>query len=130
VVKLGQAAGIVVLPKPVPAGTALSLHMDFKNTACITNWTSTFSQVDRFGWLPFVRFTDMISDFKLTVKAPARKQILGIGKKVVDRVDGDVRITEWVADSPVEFPSSPTASTRARSPRSPPRSRTGRRSRS
>jgi hypothetical protein len=104
-VKTAQAGGLVILPKTVPANTPVTLHMSFTNSAAIYNFTSTFSYVDRFGWLPFVRFTDMISDFKLTIKVPARKTTLGIGKKISERVDGDVRTTEWVADSPVEFPS-------------------------
>jgi hypothetical protein len=104
-VKTAQAGGLVIFPKTLPANTPVTLHMNFTNSAAIYNFTSTFSYVDRFGWLPFVRFTDMIHDFKLTIKVPARKTTLGIGKKISDRVDGDVRITEWIADSPVEFPS-------------------------
>src|SRR5207249_1257862 len=72
-VKLGQASGLVILPKTVPPGTPVTVRMNFENKAAIYNFTSSFSEVDRFGWLPFVRFTDMISDFKLTVKVPARK---------------------------------------------------------
>jgi len=83
-VKLGQSYGLVILPQTVPAGTAFKIHMKFQNSAAIRNWTSSFSTVTRFGWLPFVRFTDMVHDFDLVLKVQPRFQVLGIGRKESD----------------------------------------------
>jgi hypothetical protein len=63
-----------------------------------------YSAMARGGWLPFVRFGDMIDEFKLTVSTPAEYDILGVGEKVSEKREGDVLITEWVAESEVEFP--------------------------
>ena len=104
-VKTGSSSGIVVLPEKVPGGTPVTLRVQFENKAGIYAVTPTFSYVSRFGWMPFVRFTDPISDFDLTIRVPARYKALGIGKKVSDAVADGVRTTRWIADSPVEFPS-------------------------
>ena len=104
-VKTGPVSGIVVLPEKKPAGSVITVRMQFENKAAIYKFTPTFSYVSRFGWLPFVRFTDMIHDFDLTIKAPAKFEVLGIGRMVSEEVKDDVRITRWIADSPVEFPS-------------------------
>lgn len=104
-VKLGPYGGIVVLPEPVSAGGTVSLRVRFMNKAGIYAVTPTFSYVSRFGWMPFVRFTDMINDFDLTIKVPARYKALGIGRKVTDTIENGAQVTRWVADSPVEFPS-------------------------
>jgi hypothetical protein len=103
-VKLGQSYGLVILPQTVPAGTAFKIHMKFQNSAAIRNWTASFSTVTRFGWLPFVRFTDMVHDFDLTLKVPQRFEVLGIGRKDSDKVENGVRVAHFVADNPVEFP--------------------------
>jgi hypothetical protein len=107
-VKTGPASGIVVLPKSVPSGTPLTLKMNFTNMGAIRKFSPTFAQVTRFGWLPFVRFTDPIPKFDLTTKILARNasfKALGIGRQVSDTVENGVRVTRWTTDSPVEFPS-------------------------
>jgi hypothetical protein len=104
-VKTGPISGRVILPEKVPAKTPLTIRMQFENKAALYKFTPTFSYVSRFGWIPFVRFTDMIHDFDLTVKTPARYKTLGIGRLVSEVEDGGVRTTRWTSDNPVEFPS-------------------------
>lgn len=104
-VKLGPSFGYIILPEKVPANTTLTVRLQFENRAGIYALTPTFSFVSRFGWMPFVRFTDMINDFHLTLRVRERYKPLGIGRVVSEKVEKGVRITEYVADSPVEFPS-------------------------
>ncbi len=104
-VKQGPVTGLVVLRQPVKAGETFTLRMQFQTRGTVTKVNPSFSYVARGGWLPFVRFGDFIDDVQLTVKVPARYRVLGIGRKVEDKVEGDVRITRWMTDSPVEFPS-------------------------
>lgn len=103
-VKTGPVSGLVVFPEMIPAGSAVTLRMDFENRDCIYKLTSSYSYVSRGGWLPFVRFGDFIKEFDLTVKVPAKYRALGIGKKVAGSVAGGVETTRWVSDSPVDFP--------------------------
>ena len=103
-VKTGPYSGLVVLPEEVPADSELTLRMQFENRDVIEKFTASHSIMTRGGWLPFVRFGDMIPAFDLTVKAPAKYTTLGIGKKVSEEVVDDVRITRWIASSPVSFP--------------------------
>lgn len=103
-VRTGLYQGLVVLPAEVPAGTMLTLRLEFVNKDSIYKVTPSYSYVDRGGWLPFVRFADMIHDFDLTVKVPSKYRTLGIGHKVSETKQDGVLTTRWVADSPVSFP--------------------------
>jgi hypothetical protein len=103
-VKLGGSFGLIVFPEPLPAGTKLELQTDFENKGAIRKLTPSYSYLSRGGWLPFVRFGDMIHDFDLTVKVPERYTTLGIGHMVEEKVENGVRSTRWVPDFPVEFP--------------------------
>lgn len=102
--RTSQLGGLIVLPTEMPAGSKINIHMDFKTRAMI-KYNHAFTQVSRFGWLPFVRFADFIDEFELTVRNPAQYTILGIGHKVSEKKEGDVLVTQWRADSPVVFPS-------------------------
>src|SRR5262249_48507214 len=97
-VKLGPSFGYIIFPQKVPANTSLTIRFQFENLAGIYALTPSFSFVSRFGWMPFVRFTDMINDFHVTLKVPARYKTLGIGRIVSDNVSHGVRSTEYVAD--------------------------------
>ncbi len=88
----------------MPAGTKLSLEMNF-STRAIIKYTPSFSYMGRGGWLPFVTFADFIDVFDLTIKLPKEYEILGVGRRVKEWTEGDVKISEWKADSPVSFPS-------------------------
>ncbi|MGH9866705.1 MAG: M1 family metallopeptidase [Candidatus Polarisedimenticolia bacterium] len=103
-VRTGAYGGVVILPEQVPAGTKLTFRLQFENQDSVYKLTPSFSYVDRFGWLPFVRFSDMIHEFDLTLKVPARYKTLGIGKKVSETVVDGANVTRWVGDSPVTFP--------------------------
>ena len=103
-VRTSVYSGLVVLPKPVPKGTNLTLRLQFENKDSIFKLTPAFSYVDRGGWLPLVRFGDMIDTFDLTVKVPAKHKTLGIGKLVSEEKKDGVSTTRWVASSPVSFP--------------------------
>jgi hypothetical protein len=103
-VKTGQASGLVIFPKKVPAGTELVVRMQFENRDSLYKLTSTYTYMDRGGWLPFVRFGDMIHDFDLTVKVPDRYQVLGIGGKVSESKADGVLTTRWIAENAVDFP--------------------------
>lgn len=103
-VKQGALSGLIIFPKPVPSGTNLTLRLNFKNLDCITRLNPSYASLDREGWLPLVRFGDFIDSFHMTTSVPAKYQILGIGKKISEDVQGDVRVTEWGSDNPVTFP--------------------------
>ncbi len=103
-VRLGAFYGLVVFPEPVKAGTKLDLHMQFENQKCIYNLNYSYSAMDRGGWLPFVRFGDLIKRFEMTIKVPKRYTAIGIGKQISESVEGDVRVSNWKSSSPVSFP--------------------------
>jgi hypothetical protein len=102
-VRTGAFSGLVLLPEPMKAGTKIVLDMDFDSRA-IYKVHHAYSAMLRGGWMPFVRFGDMIDEFELTLRTPSEYTPLGIGRKVSEKVDGDVMTTRWVSDSPVEFP--------------------------
>jgi len=102
-VRTGSFNGFILLPAVIKAGEKIDLRMEFE-TRAISKVNPAFSQMYRGGWLPFVRFGDMIDEFALTIKVPSQYKTLGIGRKVSDVTEGDVNTTKWVADSPVVFP--------------------------
>jgi hypothetical protein len=103
-VRRGASGGLVILPEEVPAGATLVLRMQFSNSGSIIKVSPSYSRMDRGGWLPFVRFTDKIEHFDLTVRTPARYKALGIGTKIDEQRQGKVIVTRWSGESPVRFP--------------------------
>jgi len=103
-VRTGPASGLVILREAAAEGQAFTLRMQFESRDSIYKFTPSYSYVSRGGWLPFVRFGDMIRDFDLTVSVPARFKTLGIGRKVSETTEDGARITRWIGESPVEFP--------------------------
>jgi hypothetical protein len=102
-VKTSPFSGIVVLPEPVPAGTRINLRMDFA-TRALYKRNHAYYQMNRFGWMPFVRFADFIDEFELTINVPDKYTLLGIGHKVEERVEDGISISTWKAGNPVVFP--------------------------
>jgi hypothetical protein len=103
-VKLRGYEGIVFFPKELPGGTDLSLRLQFTNYDSIYKLNPSYSAMDRSGWLPFVRFGDMIDHFDLIVKVPDNYRDLGIGKKISEEKKDGLLITRWASASPVSFP--------------------------
>lgn len=103
-VKTGAYSGLVIFPTPLAPGTKLTLSMQYTNYGSIYKLNPTFFSMDRFGWIPFVRFTDPIEVFDLTVKSPSKYTLLGPGRKESESKEGDNTVTRWVGDKPVSFP--------------------------
>ncbi|RMG46146.1 MAG: hypothetical protein D6718_06050, partial [Acidobacteria bacterium] len=99
--------GRIVFPESerMQPGERRKVRVEWENPKAIRNYSYSFKGVPRGGWLPLVRIFDLIDTFDLTVKTPAQYEVLGIGKKVSESVDGDVKTTRWVANTPVTFPS-------------------------
>ena len=102
--KVGPMSGLVLLGRTVPAGSELTLRIQFDARRSIYNYNWSFSYLSRGGWLPLVRFGDMIDDFDLTVKVPERYTTLGICRAVESKVEDGVSITRYKAQAPIEFP--------------------------
>jgi len=102
--RTGTMSGLVLLGRTVPAGSELTLRIQFEARRSIYNYNWSFSYLSRGGWLPLVRYGDMIPDFDLTVKVPDRYQTLGVCEAVESRVEEGVSITRYRAQAPVEFP--------------------------
>ena len=103
-VRTGPFSGLIILPEEVAEDDDLVIRMQFDNKNVIYKLTSTYSYMSRGGWLPFVRFGDMIPSFDLTVKVPDRYTTLGIGSKISESEEDGVNTTRWIAKSPVVFP--------------------------
>ena len=103
-IQLGPNYGRVIFPEKKKRGDKFTIHMKFANAKAIYDYSWSYKGMARGGWLPFVRFGDMIDEFELTVKVPEGFTTLGIGTKVAERVENDESITEWKAGHPVTFP--------------------------
>lgn len=103
-VSTGSTSGRVILPQEMPAGSNLKLRMNY-STKGMRKYTHSFSYVDRFGWMPFVSFGDFIDEWDLIIKSPSQYDILGIGKKISEKTEGDVKVSHWKSERPVVFAS-------------------------
>ena len=103
--RTGPAGGFVVLPQEVPAGTDVTLRLAFENRGAIFKLTHSYSRVSRAAWLPFVRRTDRIERFDLTVRVPEQYTTLGVGRLAEEWKEEGTAVTRWTAESPVCFPS-------------------------
>lgn len=103
-VKTFGYGGLVAFPKPIPAGTSFKLRMQFTSNDSIAKLNPSYFYVDRGGWLPFVRFTDMIQDFDMVVRVPDRYKAFGPGREVSRERKSGIETTHWVAKNPVSFP--------------------------
>ncbi|UCF67488.1 MAG: hypothetical protein JSV80_17245, partial [Acidobacteriota bacterium] len=86
-------------------GERTKIRMQWENPKAIRDYSYSFKAVPRGGWLPLLRIFDLVEEFELTVKTPEEYKVLGIGGKISDTVEGEVRTTKWRADHPVTFPS-------------------------
>jgi len=102
--KTGPVSGYVILPEELPAGSELTLRVQFINDDAIYRLTPSYTYLARTGWLPFVSFVDKIDDFDLTILSPAKFKPLAVGHIVEESKDGRVYRTRWEAQSPVTFP--------------------------
>jgi hypothetical protein len=102
--KLGAFGGLVVFPETIRAGAEISVRLQFTNLDSLYKLDPYYSYLSRGGWLPFVRFTDRIDEFDLTVRVPERYTVLGVGRKVSETREGGRAISHWVAESAVSFP--------------------------
>ncbi len=103
-IQTGSNSGRVIFPEPIKKGQKFRLEMAWTNTGCIYDHSASYSYVDRGGWLPFVRFGDLIDSLKLTIKVPAKFSTLGIDKKVSEEVADGVNISRWESTHPISFP--------------------------
>ncbi len=103
-VRRGIADGIVLLPETVPAGSKTIVRMEYQTNGSVVKVNASYSYMSRSGWLPFVRFTDSIANFDLTVHVPSRYTALSVGAKVSEKQTGKTNVSRWVAQSPVRFP--------------------------
>jgi hypothetical protein len=101
-IKTSRFGGLVVLPRTFAEGDEINLRMSFA-TRAIVKENPTFSQMARFGWMPFVRFGDFIDDFALTIKTSSRYKTLGVGQRMWEKTEGDVTTSHWEAEE-VVFP--------------------------
>jgi hypothetical protein len=103
-VKLGSTRGLVALREPVKAGATFSLRVRYENDGAVYKLFPSYSRLARGGWLPFVGIGEMIAEFDLTVRVPAKFTTLGVGTKVMEKTEGDVHISRWTSEFPVSFP--------------------------
>lgn len=114
-VRTGRGSGMVILPTEMPANTRIELRMNYA-TQGMKKHTDSYSYVERFGWMPFVTFGDIIEEWDLIFRSPSQYQILGIGGKVSEKIEDGVLVSHWRADQPVNFPSVVVGKYRADTP--------------
>jgi hypothetical protein len=103
-VKWGATSGYIILPREVSSGEELIVHVKYTNSDAIYKLNPFYSYVSRGGWLPFVKFGDMIDEYDLTFTVPSRYSVLGVGHMASTESGARTTTARFTSDSRVQFP--------------------------
>lgn len=103
-VKTGPFSARIIFPKALEPGQKLKLRMAFRNQDSVYKVNPSYLAMDRLGWIPFVRFTDPVDHFDMTVRVKSKYRALGPGKKVMEKKENGCQVTRWTSANPVSFP--------------------------
>jgi hypothetical protein len=92
----------VVLPETVAAGQRLLLRVRYAGKDVLHDaGEGNFVVAARQGWYANLGvFTDLAT-FDLTYRVPKANQVVSVGEKKEERVEGDTRVSRWEAKEPI-----------------------------
>jgi len=97
-----DADAAVVLPGALKAGQSLYLRLAYEGKDVLQNaGDGNFTVNARESWYPNLgAFTDLAS-FDLTYRCPKALEVVSVGHRTDNRVEGDTRVSVWKAERPI-----------------------------
>lgn len=91
-----------VLPSAPSAGQACDLRIAYEGKDVLQNaGDGVFVVQARESWYPNLGTFSDPSTFNLTYRVPKANQVVSVGTKIEDRVEGDLRVSVWKSDQPI-----------------------------
>ncbi len=103
VIPVSSYRGYIPFEETIPAGSTIEVTAEYSNRS-IRKFTPSYSYLPRGGWLPFVRFTDKIAEYEMTVRTNSEYKTLGVGELIDTSTTDGVTTTHWKSGQPVSFP--------------------------
>ena len=92
----------VVFPAPLTAGQKYLLKMSYAGKEVLANaGDGNFTIMRRGNWYPNVGTFNDLATFELRFRTPQKFEIVGVGDRIEDRVEGKDRIAVWKATRPM-----------------------------
>lgn len=97
----GDAA--VVFPEPLAQGTTVRLRLAYKGDEVLYNvGGKSFVVSARTSWYPNLGIFSDPAKFELVYRIPAGLDVVSVGRKVEERIEGKQRISVWRTEGPVQ----------------------------
>ena len=92
----------VVFTEPIPSGKSVYLRVVYEGKDVLLNaGDGNFVVGARESWYPNLgTFTDL-APFDLTYRCPKANDIVSVGKRTENKIEGDTRISVWKAERPI-----------------------------
>ena len=96
----GDAA--VVLPEGLAAGAAIRIRLVYEGKDVLRDMgEGTYAVGARQNWYPNVDTFLDTATFDLTYRVPKGRQVVSVGDRVSDKVEGDSQVTVWKSPRPI-----------------------------
>jgi hypothetical protein len=98
-----DADAAVVFPEPLAKGGTVRLRLAYQGSEVLQNVdTKTFVVAARESWYPNLGTFSDPAEFELVYRIPAGLEVVSVGQKVEERVEGKQRISVWRTEGPVQ----------------------------
>jgi hypothetical protein len=92
----------VVLPAAMPAGDPLFLRLRYEGKDVLRDrGEGNFAVGARESWYPNLGTFRTLAAFDLTYRVPKGRQVVSVGERLSDRVEGDAQVSVWRTDRPI-----------------------------
>jgi hypothetical protein len=97
-----DADAALVLDQPLKKGSEGAMRIRYRGKDVLeAAGDDNYYVGARASWYPNAgTFTDLAT-YDLTFRIPRKKEIVGVGMPVDDRIEGETRISKWKADAPI-----------------------------
>jgi peptidase M1-like protein len=93
----------VVFPEPLPRGATILVRLSYKgNEVLMQVGDKTYVVGARESWYPNLGIFSDPAKFELHYRIPAGLEVVSVGHKVEEKIEGKKRISVWRTDYPVQ----------------------------
>jgi peptidase M1-like protein len=98
-----DADAAVVFPEPLPRGATILVRLSYKgNEVLMQVGDKTYVVGARESWYPNLGIFSDPAKFELHYRIPAGLEVVSVGHKVEEKIEGKKRISVWRTDYPVQ----------------------------
>jgi hypothetical protein len=98
-----DADAAVVFPEPLAKGATVRLRLSYQGGDVLENvGGKTFVVTARESWYPNLGIFSDPAKFDLVYRIPSGFDVVSVGSRVDERVEGKQKVSEWKTDTPVQ----------------------------